>query len=387
MVQIDRYDFEALLNLRLAPPSWTDRADREPGEHSSSRSPGRRSVRRPGQLQRAASSAHRREIRTSSQVFEGRSHDVVSRHGPGRRDARSLGAVPRRRRPEVVEVASDIVAAVGGRTSAPDVPVGVVHRSFVLRMGITCSGKPRPLVGVARRDRVITDWRTADTLDDRCTSVCGASGAGFRVTSSSRSTSYDRTLTPQRKITGFDFVDQMIHIGDSLIEHVHIISRSKTPPNSRSATSSQLLNFGTQAPIRAPSSNRSISGKVAVVADQHQVSVAAQLVEHALDRDVRPPSGRPLPTAGSAGHRCSSVPGSLIGSSSLTANGLDRLPARSTPRRSQDSQRTVGTRPRPRSAPAAFHVDVLTVSGVGWYRSEFPGIDWLAAAGLVQVGP
>jgi adenylate cyclase len=100
--------------------------------------------------------------------FEGRSYDVVSRHRA--RVVKTLGdsvlfmaTTPA----EAVDIAWDIVAVIGGDDRLPDVRVGVVTGPVVLRMGDVYGpavNLAARLVGVARRNRVITDAQTAARL-------------------------------------------------------------------------------------------------------------------------------------------------------------------------------------------------------------------------------
>ena len=102
------------------------------------------------------------------EVFEGRSHDVVARRGG--RLVKTLGdsvlymaATPA----EGVEIAWDIVKIIGGDARLPDVRVGLVTGPVVLRMGDVYGpavNLAARLVGVARRNRVITDLHTAELL-------------------------------------------------------------------------------------------------------------------------------------------------------------------------------------------------------------------------------
>lgn len=111
------------------------------------------------------------EIGDLVEVFEGRSHDVVSLHRG--RVVKALGDSVLFLAPspaEGVEIAWDIVKVIGGDTRLPDVRVGVVTGSVVLRMGDVYGpavNLAARLVGVARRNRVITDSHTADALDDK----------------------------------------------------------------------------------------------------------------------------------------------------------------------------------------------------------------------------
>jgi adenylate cyclase len=110
------------------------------------------------------------EIGDLVEVFEGRSHDVVSLHRG--RVVKTLGdsvlymaATPE----DGVEIAWDIVKVIGGDQRLPDVRVGVVTGPVVLRMGDVYGpavNLAARLVGVARRNRVITDQHTAERLDE-----------------------------------------------------------------------------------------------------------------------------------------------------------------------------------------------------------------------------
>jgi adenylate cyclase len=109
------------------------------------------------------------EIGDLVEVFESRSHDVVSHHRG--RVVKTLGdsvlylaTSPA----EGVEIAWDIVKVIGGDPRLPDVRVGVVTGPVVLRMGDVYGpavNLAARLVGVARRNRVITDSHTAGELD------------------------------------------------------------------------------------------------------------------------------------------------------------------------------------------------------------------------------
>ena len=108
------------------------------------------------------------EIGDLVEVFETRSHDVVSRRG-GRvvktqgDSVLFLAGSPA----DGVEIAWDIVRVIGGDKRLPDVRVGVVTGSVVLRMGDVYGpavNLAARLVGVARRNRVITDAHTAERL-------------------------------------------------------------------------------------------------------------------------------------------------------------------------------------------------------------------------------
>jgi adenylate cyclase len=108
------------------------------------------------------------EIGNLVEVFESRSHDVVSRRRG--RVVKTLGdsvlfmaASPE----DGVEIAWDIVKVIGGDPRLPDVRVGLVTGSVVLRMGDVYGpavNLAARLVGVARRNRVITDIHTAERL-------------------------------------------------------------------------------------------------------------------------------------------------------------------------------------------------------------------------------
>ncbi len=109
------------------------------------------------------------EIGDLVEVFEGRSHDVVSLHRG--RVVKTLGdsvffmaSSPA----GGIEIAWDIVKVIGGDQRLPDVRVGVVTGPVVLRMGDVYGpavNLAARLVGVARRNRVITDQHTAERLD------------------------------------------------------------------------------------------------------------------------------------------------------------------------------------------------------------------------------
>lgn len=126
------------------------------------------------------------EIGDLVEVFEGRSHDIVARHHG--RVVKTLGDSVLFLAPtaaEGVEIAWDIVEAIGGEKRLPDVRVGVVSGSVVLRMGDVYGpavNLASRLVGVARRNRVITDLHTADALD---------------------AASYDVRVLPARPLRGF----------------------------------------------------------------------------------------------------------------------------------------------------------------------------------------
>jgi adenylate cyclase len=109
------------------------------------------------------------EIGDLVEVFEGRSHDVVALHGG--RVVKTLGDSVLFMAPspgEAIEIAWDIVKVIGGDARLPDVRVGVITGSVVLRMGDVYGpavNLAARLVGVARRNRVITDLHTAGRLD------------------------------------------------------------------------------------------------------------------------------------------------------------------------------------------------------------------------------
>ncbi len=112
------------------------------------------------------------EIGDLVEVFESRSHDVVvAPRRPGGEDAGRLGAVHGADVPRTgVEIAWDIVQVIGGDKRLPDVRVGLVTGSVVLRMGDVYGpavNLAARLVGVARRNRVITDAHTAERLPER----------------------------------------------------------------------------------------------------------------------------------------------------------------------------------------------------------------------------
>lgn len=126
------------------------------------------------------------EIGDLVEVFEGRSHDVVSRHRG--RVVKTLGDSVLFLAPtpaEGVEIAWDIVKVIGGDQRLPDVRVGLVTGSVVLRMGDVYGpavNLAARLTGVARRNRVITDRHTAETLDE---------------------TKYESRVLPARPLRGF----------------------------------------------------------------------------------------------------------------------------------------------------------------------------------------
>ena len=110
------------------------------------------------------------EIGDLVEVFESRSQDVVSRRRG--RVVKTLGdsvlfmaATPA----DGVEIAWDIVRVIGGDPRLPDVRVGMVTGSVVMRMGDVYGpavNLAARLTGVARRNRVITDLHTAGRLPE-----------------------------------------------------------------------------------------------------------------------------------------------------------------------------------------------------------------------------
>lgn len=108
------------------------------------------------------------EIGDLVEVFEGRSHDVVSRWRG--RVVKTLGDSVLFLAPtpsDAVEIAWDIVKVIGGDKRLPDVRVGLVTGSVVMRMGDVYGpavNLAARLTGVARRNRVITDVHTAQVL-------------------------------------------------------------------------------------------------------------------------------------------------------------------------------------------------------------------------------
>jgi adenylate cyclase len=108
------------------------------------------------------------EIGDLVEVFESRAHEVVSRRGG--RVVKTLGDSVLYMAPspaEGVEIAWDVVKVIGGDPRLPDVRVGVVTGPVVLRMGDVygpAANLAARLVGVARRNRVITDAHTAEGL-------------------------------------------------------------------------------------------------------------------------------------------------------------------------------------------------------------------------------
>lgn len=102
------------------------------------------------------------------EVFEARAHDVVARRNG--RVVKTLGdsvlyvaGSPA----DGMEIAWDVIKVIGGDERLPDVHVGVVTGSVVTRMGDVYGpavNLASRLVGVARRNRVITDLHTAELL-------------------------------------------------------------------------------------------------------------------------------------------------------------------------------------------------------------------------------
>jgi adenylate cyclase len=102
------------------------------------------------------------------EVFEARAHDVVARRNG--RVVKTLGdsvlyvaGSPA----DGMEIAWDVIKVIGGDERLPDVHVGVVTGSVVTRMGDVYGpavNLASRLVGVARRNRVITDRHTAGLL-------------------------------------------------------------------------------------------------------------------------------------------------------------------------------------------------------------------------------
>ena len=134
------------------------------------------------------------EIGDLVEVFESRSHDVVSRRRAGWSRRSATRCCSWRRSPEDgVEIAWDIVQVIGGDKRLPDVRVGLVTGSVVLRMGDVYGpavNLAARLVGVARRNRVITDAHTAERLPETATRRgCCRRGrcAGSATSSRSRS--------------------------------------------------------------------------------------------------------------------------------------------------------------------------------------------------------
>jgi adenylate cyclase len=110
------------------------------------------------------------EIGDLVEVFESRSADVVSRHRG--RIVKTLGdsvLFLANTPADGMEIAWDIVKVIGGDERLPDVRVGVVTGLVVLRMGDVYGpavNLAARLVGVARRNRVITDASTAERLPE-----------------------------------------------------------------------------------------------------------------------------------------------------------------------------------------------------------------------------
>ena len=108
------------------------------------------------------------EIGDLVEVFEGRSHDVVSRRGG--RVVKTLGdsVLYMATSPDDgVDIAWDIVNVIGRDSRLPDVRVGVVTGPVVMRMGDVYGpavNLAARLVGVARRNRVMTDRHTSEAL-------------------------------------------------------------------------------------------------------------------------------------------------------------------------------------------------------------------------------
>ena len=108
------------------------------------------------------------EIGDLVEVFEARSHDVVARHRA--RVIKTLGDSVMFVAPtpaDGMDIAWDIVRVIGGDERLPDVRVGVVTGPVVQRMGDVYGpavNLAARLVGVARRNRVITDAATAERL-------------------------------------------------------------------------------------------------------------------------------------------------------------------------------------------------------------------------------
>lgn len=104
------------------------------------------------------------------ELFETRSHEVVSRHAG--RVVKTLGdsvLFLAQSPAEGMDVAWDIIRYVGGDDRLPDVHVGVVTGAVALRMGDVYGpavNLAARLVGVARRNRVMTDRHTAGLLPE-----------------------------------------------------------------------------------------------------------------------------------------------------------------------------------------------------------------------------
>ena len=110
------------------------------------------------------------EIGNLVEIFESRSHEVVSRRRG--RVVKTLGDSVLFMSPtpaDGVDIGLDIISVIGGDPRLPDVRVGVVTGPVVLRMGDVYGpavNLAARLVAVARRNRVITDRHTADLLTD-----------------------------------------------------------------------------------------------------------------------------------------------------------------------------------------------------------------------------
>jgi adenylate cyclase len=104
------------------------------------------------------------------EVFEARSHDIVGRRGG--RVIKTLGDSVLFMAPspaDGMDIAWDIIKMIGGDSRMPDVHIGVVTGSVVLRMGDVYGpavNLAARLVGVARRNRVISDTHTAGLLPE-----------------------------------------------------------------------------------------------------------------------------------------------------------------------------------------------------------------------------
>jgi adenylate cyclase len=108
------------------------------------------------------------EIGDLVEVFETRSHDAVSRRGGRVVKTQGDSVLFLAGSPNAgMDIAWDIIRVIGGDQRLPDVRVGVVTGSVVLRMGDVYGpavNLAARLVGVARRNRVITDAHTAERL-------------------------------------------------------------------------------------------------------------------------------------------------------------------------------------------------------------------------------